>query len=200
MAAPDSWSNIAKIAIQVAGGSYIQFGARTSDIDINEGDRGYRGEPSVDGSRIGIDEPQSDGTVTLTMRPIDLDTTSSDGGLFQQYRGGTFDTSDPLITDDDSITGSAASSTLVRLRYRIVVLWTNDVANTIANGSVTAGQQGLRFFANNCRIVSNPSPFTNKDLITTVTFKFTPRTVGNIWNYDWQSCTTAALVALGNFT
>ena len=197
----DSWNKLAKVSIQEKGGTVYQFGARTQDIDINEGDRGGHGEASVDGSRIWIDEPQADGTVTLKMRPIDLDTTSADGGLFQQYRGGTFDTSDPLITDDDGIiTGSAAASTLLRDEYRISVLWTNDSANTTADGSVTAGKLGLRFVAQSCRIVSHSASFANMDLVINVTLKFPPRSVGNVWNYDWQSCTTAEMAALAAYT
>ena len=190
----DSWNNIAFVSIQVKGGTYYQFAARTREIDINEGDRMGHDEPSLSGARIWIDEPQADGTITMKIVPIDLDTTSADGGLFQQYRGGTWDTSDALALD------TTVPATLTRDEFRVTILWTNDTAATTANGSVTASTQGLRFYADSCRIVSHAVTFTGKEVVVDVTFKFPVRSVANVWNYHWQSCTTSELSALGNYS
>jgi len=191
----DAWSNILKIAIQKKGGSYVQYAAYMEDVTIDEGKRGGHGEPGLDGSRAWIDEPQTDGTVTVVMRPVDTDPTASSGGMFQQNRGGTWDTSDPFQLP-------TGLSTLQRDEFRVVVLWTTDAANTEANGSVAAGEAGLRFYADSCRVVDHNVSFANKKLIVNVTFKFPPRNISNSWNYDWQSTKTGGtgLSALGDYS
>ena len=150
---PDSWSNIAYVAISKKGGSYIQFAARTREIDINEGDRMGHSEPSLNGARIWLNEPQSAGTVTMKLVPLNLDTTSANGGLFQQYRGGTFDTTE---TGGGLTTDTTVPATLARDEYRVVVLWTNavldgDAAALTAQAKIAEGKLALRFYASSCR-------------------------------------------------
>ena len=111
--------------------------------------------------------------------------------------GGTWVTSDPLTT----VTSSGAP-TLVRDQFRVVVLVTNDPANTGAVAAVASGWHGLRFYAEDCRIVSHSATFSETDgFMVSVTFKFPPMDVaGTTRNYQWASSTTAELTALGSYT
>ncbi len=133
----------------------------------------------------------------MKLLPVDLDTTSSDGGLFQQYVGGTADVSDPLVT-----VTSTGAPTLVRDLFRVAVMVTNDPANTGAHIAIAAGWQGIRFRAERCRIVAHSVTFSETDgLMVSVTFKFPPMDVaGTERLYEWGSATTAELAALGSYT
>lgn len=201
MAAPDCWSKNCKISIAVKDGTDYAFGGRTRDIDINEGDKGGSSVASVDGSRLWIDTPQEDGTITLTMRPIDLDTTADDGGVFQLYTGGVWDTTDPLKSADLTADADNEEKSLTRSEFRVAIMWTNDTANTGAHLATMAGTQALQFYAEDCRIVSHTAAFgPDRELVITATFKFPPRDNAGALNYHWQSCTTAILAALGSYT
>ncbi|MCK9370469.1 hypothetical protein M0R04_11215 [Candidatus Dojkabacteria bacterium] len=205
---PDVWTHRCLIGVCKKSGSAVQFAARTEDVDINEGSRGGASVASIDGSRLWVDAPQEAGTITMKMRPVNLDSTSATGGLFQQYRGGTYDTSDPLITAEDSITGTAATTTILRDEFQVAILWTNDPVATTAEGAAPAGSgvavtatwQGLRFYAKSCRITEHSVSFANKEMVVSVTFKFPVRSSAGAWNYDWQSCTTSQLNTLAAYS
>lgn len=194
---PDTWGKYCLVSLESgATTTVVEFAARTEDIDINEGDRQGDVVANMDGAFLWIDRPQEAGTITMKIRPVSLVATTAAGGLFQQYRGGSVDSSDPLAC----ATGAAASATLLatftRDLFRCAILWTNDTAAVAAAGAVTAGTQGLRFWCQYARIVSHSASFTNKELVISVTLKFPPRTSAAVWNYSWESCTSAALVAL----
>lgn len=191
--APDIWTKRCFITIQKKSGTAYEYAARTEDVDINEGSRGGNQVASVDGSMLWLDTPQEDGSITVKMRPIDLNTVQASGGLFQQYRGGTYDTTEAGGGLSTLRTTTDIQESYNRHLFMIAVLWTNDDAATAGSGAVAEGHQGLRFFAKNCRITEHSVSFANKELVVSATFKFPCRTAANVWNYDWQSCNSAAL-------
>ena len=204
---PDVWTRRCLIGITKKSGSAVQFATRTEDVDINEGTRGGASVASIDGSRLWVDAGMEAGTVTMKMRPVNIDSTSATGGLFQQYRGGTYSTSDPLITDDDAQTGTAAVTTLLRDEFQVAILWTNDPVAVSAEGAAPAGSgvavtatwQGIRFYAKSCRITEHSVSFANKELVVSVTLKFPVRNSSGNWNYEWESCTTSQLNTLAAY-
>jgi len=196
MAAPDTWGKYCLVSLEVGGGTEIQFGARTEDVDINEGDRQGDTVANCDGAYLWIDRPQEAGTLTLKMRPVSISSTAAAGGLFQPYRGGTYDATDPLDTATSTTGAAELLATYLRGLFRVAVLWTNDTAAVAAAGAVTAGADGLRFWCQYARIVSHQVSFSNKELVITATIKFAPRDTTGVWNYGWQSCTTAAMATL----
>jgi hypothetical protein len=194
MAFPDAWQETALISIQKLSGSEIQFAAITSSIDISEGD--YPGESiaSIAGGRIWKQSAKEDGEITLEMYPIELDTTSG-VGLFQQFTGGTFDTSEPLATDV-----AFTSTDRLRDQFRVIILWTNDPAATTANATTASATDSLRFAAMGCRLTSHKASFTDGELKVTVTFKYPAYSKDGTVKMDrWDSGDQTAVVALADY-
>ena len=194
---PDAWTETALVTIQLKGGTARQFEAITETIDISEPD--YPGESvmSMAGGRIWKQSPQEDGEVTLEMYPIELDTASNNKGLFQQFAGGTWDTSEPLATD----VSWAAGIQRTRDRYIIAIMWTSDQSQTSAMAATTdTDKTALRFYAKECRITSHKADYTDKIVKVTATFKFPAfNKAGTTRSYQWESTDdtdTSALPAI----
>ena len=165
---PQAWEEVNIITIQKLGGTAYEFGAIIETEDLPEGD--YPGEsiPTVAGGRIWKQSPKEDGEITLEIYPVGLDTTASQG-LFQEFNGGTVDSSQPLATDSSWPAGVQRT----RDRFMFAIMWTDDAAQTGANdATTTADATALRFHAKECRIVSHKAEFTDGILKVTVTFKY----------------------------
>ena len=196
MSFPEAWQETAMIAVSLKGGSEIQFAAITETIDISEGE--YPGESmkNLAGGRIWKQSSKEDGEITLEMYPVELDTTSG-VGLFQQWIGGTQDTSEPLGTDLTEVAGVQR----IRSSYRVAILWTNDTAAATAAGATAATTDALRFYATDCRITSHKAAYTDGILKVTVTFKFPALNKAGTTNIGaWESGDQTALVTLGAYS
>ncbi len=200
MAFPDAWEEVALVSVTKFGASpvAVQCAAITETIDISEPD--YPGEsiPTTAGGRVWKQSPQEDGEITLEIYPIELDTTSNNAGLFEQFVGGTFTSSEPRSTDLSWPVGIDRT----RDRYRVTVLWTNDTAPpATAETAIASGKEALRFSAMLCRIISHKTSFTDGIVKTTVTFKFPAMNKsGGVIAFRWDSCdATAALSALSSY-
>jgi hypothetical protein len=210
MAFQDAWDEVFLLSIEKSGGSAVQFAAiiDPASFEVSEGEYPSESMPNAAGGRIWKQDPQADGEISFDIIPIELDTTSG-VGLFQQYVGpnpadAAFDTSNPLETGGtEGATEYAYIAGVSRVRdlFRVVVLWTNDVAATTAEGAVASGKEALRFFASDCRFVNQEHSFSDGILKTTVTFKFKPfNKAGTAKLAGWQSCdSSAALVALDSY-
>ena len=196
MAFPDAWEEVALVSISPINGSDVEFAAITETIDISEPD--YPGESmmSVAGGRIWKQSAQEDGEITLEIYPVELDATTG-VGLFQQFAGGTQDASEPLATDVAWPAGVART----RDKFRVAILWTNDVTATTGFGATAASTDGLRFYATDCRITSHKAAYTDGILKTTVVFKFPAMNkAGTTRTHAWQSGDNTAIVTLGSYT
>jgi len=165
---PQAWEETAIITIQKLAGTAYEFGALIETVDLPEGD--YPGEsvPNLAGGRIWKQSPQEDGEITIEFYAVGLDTTASQG-LFQEFNGGTVDSSQPLSTD----TSWGAGIQRTRDRFMFAIMWTDDVAQTGANdATTTADATAIRFHAKECRIVSHKASFTDGILKMSVTFKY----------------------------
>ena len=200
------WAEAALVSLYRKGDTTtgeVQFAAITEDISINEGD--YPGEsiPSTAGGRLWKQGPQEDGEITLTIYPIELDTTTA-VGLFQQWNGvsGTapavYDTSEPLATDSSWPAGAAR----VRDEFRVSILWTNDASVTSAAALTSASTDSLRFYATGCRIISHNTTWSPSDgLKIEVTFKYPAlNKAGTTKSAIWESGDNTALSALGAYS
>jgi len=195
MAFPEAWEETALVAITKLSGSDIEFAAITETIDISEPD--YSGESinNLAGGRVWKQTPQEDGEITLEMYPIELDTTSG-VGLFQQFNGGTADTSEPLAND----VAWPASVDRTRDKFRVTVLWTNNPAQTAANSVTAASTDSLRFSAMLCRLVSLKTSFTDGIVKSTATFKFPAMNkAGTVKCFRWDSGDQTAIAALSAY-
>ena len=196
MAFPTAWTETALVSISKLSGTDIEFAAITSTVEINEGD--YPGESvaTIAGGRVWKQSPQEDGEITMDIYPIELDSTTG-VGLFQQFAGGTYDTSEPLASDSSWLAGVSR----IRDSFRVAVLWTNDTAATTGFGATAASTDGLRFYATDCRITSHKASFSDNLLKATVTFKFPAfNKAGTTKIGVWQSGDNTALVTLGSYT
>lgn len=196
MAFPESWVETALISMQIKGGTAYHFGSITETVDISEGDYPVEGMPMVGGARIVKQSPQEDGELTLEIYPLELDTTAS-AGFFQEFAGGTWDTSEPLATDTSWLEGIDRP----RDRFMIAVLWTDDQSASNAFAATTdTDKTALRFYAKEARITSHKVDFTDGIVKATVTFKFPALdAAGTTRPYAWESTDdtdTSALPAL----
>lgn len=186
---PQAWEEVAKVAIMKLAGTPYLFESITETIDISEPD--YPGEsiPNLAGGRVWKQSPQEDGEITLEIYPVQLDTTAS-VGFFQEFNGGTWDTSQPLETDTSWIAGIDRT----RDRFMVVIMWTDDETITSAalvldsSSSTATTKVALRFYAKECRIISHKSAYTDGILKTTVTFKFPAMNQsGTTKTFGWAS-------------
>lgn len=181
---PDAWEETCLVTFQKLGGTAYTISAINESVDISEPDYQGEGVPNMAGGRIWKQNPQEDGEVTIEIYPLHLDTTAS-AGLFQEFNGGTWDTSAPMSTD----TSWPAGVSRARDKFMIAIMWTDDAAQTsAAAATTTADAVALRFYAKECRIVSNKTPFTDGILKGTITFKFPAMNkAGTTKCYAWES-------------
>ena len=199
---PQAWQEVAKVVIIKLGGTAYEYNALTETIDIGEPDYPGEGMPSIAGGRIWKQSPQEDGELTLEIYPTNLDTTAS-AGLFQEFAGGTVDSSQPLAADTTEVAGVQNT----RDRFMVVLMWTDDITiNTAAevldpSGATGTDKVALRFYAKECRITSHKSAFTDGILKTTVTFKFPAMNyAGTIKTSAWESTNDVGAVSLPAIT
>lgn len=196
MAFPDAWEEVALVSVTKFDASSpvaVQCAAMTETIDISEPDYPGEGIPTLAGGRVWKQSPQEDGEITLEIYPIELDTTSNNTGLFEQFVGGTFTSTEPRSTDLSWPVGIDRT----RDRYRVTVLWTNDTTPpSTAETAVASGSEALRFSAQLCRIISHKTSFTDGIVKSTVTFKFPAMNkAGDVISFRWDSCDNSAAMA-----
>lgn len=206
-AMPDAWTEVALVAIakETDAKKDVQFATLTETVDISVGDKPMESIPTVSGGRVVKLSPQEDTEITLELYSSDLSvgdgsvTTAlvSPGGLFQQFFGGSWDTAQPLEKKNMDDTNSIPHS---RDKFRVSILWTNDVSATRANGATAASTDSLRFIARNCYMTSHKVAFTDDILKITATFKCPAATKSCGSNIAWQSGAQTALVALVDYT
>lgn len=188
---PSAWQEVALITIKPHNGTAREFMAITETIDISEPD--YPGESlmSLAGGRVWKQSPQEDGEVTLELYPVSI-ADADNGGLAQQFAGGTVDASQPLATD----TTWAAGVSRARGGFLVAILWTDDAAASDAITQFGTSQGGSdfvakRFYCKDARFTSHKAAFTDGILKVTATFKFPAMNkAGTTRKYAWESSST----------
>lgn len=197
MAFGQGWQEVCLVEVQQFASSTPkkwQFAAITESIDIGEPDYPWESVPNIAGGRVPKQSPQEDGEITLELYPIELDAAddANNKGLFQQFAGGSYDSSEPLTSDS----AWAAGVDRTRDRFRVVVLWTNSTGVTTASGATSASTDALRFVALGCRFVSHKAEFTDGILKVTATFKWPAMNkAGSVRMCQWQSGDNTALTS-----
>lgn len=199
---PQAWEEVAKVVILKLGGTVYGYGAITETIDISEPDYPGEGIPTTSGGRVWKQSPQEDGEITLEIYPTEVNPVNS-AGLFNQFTGGTFSSSEPQATDTSWVAGVDRT----RDRYLVAIMWTDDATiDTPAEVLDPSGASGtnkvaLRFYAKECRIVSHKSAFTDGILKTTVTFKFPAMNQsGTTKTHGWDSANDVGTTQLAALT
>ena len=109
----------------------------------------------------------------------------SNTGLFQHFNGGTHKNTEPLATD----TSWGAGIDRTRDRFRVAIMWTDDV-NVTSAADVTSATDSvaIRFVAMSCRMISHKAEFTDGILKVTGTFKYPAMNqAGDVEMDRWES-------------
>lgn len=139
MAYPESWQEVALLS--VSNGSAVKnFALITDSFDINNGEKGIEGKPTVAGGRIVMWTPEGDTEFTAKIIPVGVgkttDTTAD--GFWQDFH--------PQSTADDTFP-QLASNTRLRTTVSLAIMWASTLPSTAfaATGtSVSAYRMILR--------------------------------------------------------
>ena len=166
MSAPDTWSEVALIAIAASGGTEVAYQAITETVDIYIGDKDFDVINTLAGGRLIKFTPQEPTSITLEAYPVEAGTV----GLATAATGtGFFD----LVTtvDNTATNGLIYPVDRQRTKYRIAIMWT-DASNITAAGQVVAPTNyALRVVAADGYFTSVKPSFTDGLLKFTVTYK-----------------------------
>lgn len=173
----ESWNEEALINLN-DGTTDMSIHAITDSIDIDSGEKGMEGIPTLSGGRVKKLTPQGDCTITFEGYPIaigDKDATSQDGlDLF--FNAGTA-----------SAAPFSATSSTSRTQFTITIMWTDGTA-TSATSSVLSGNYALRYNFANCEFIScKPTMSTSEPVKATFEFKCTPFTKAGVANITVES-------------
>jgi len=201
MAYPDLWGEgTALISISAIGGSDVQFAAAVPSIDIDMGDKEFDMIQNIRGGQMKKRSPEDVTTITFEGYPVNLDTTSTD--VIQRFfvKYASWDATQPLAADNELLSFND---------FRVIILWTQDLTVTTAQGLVPVGSEALRLIAKKCQLVSVKPSFTDNELKWTFKFKCVAHSktaasggpfetgVGgdDQSNLRWQSTSSAATLA-----
>lgn len=189
-AVPETWSERGKVAICVEGGSDVDFEILTDTTDIDMGDKDIEAIATMAGGRLVKYIPQEVTTITLEAYPLEAGTASGSTGK------GFFD----LMNTQDASQPVSVSVDLVRNRYRMALLWTNDTGNASADAAVASGSYALRIIG--CGFFTSVKPsYTDGVVKFTVQMKCPPFKKDGTANVNIKSCdTTATMAALTTFS
>ena len=192
----DAWQRQALIEVS-DGTSVMLLHALTETINIEGGERGL---DKIDLLNLGQIPKHGAGdvyTITFEGYPLaaGVATAGAAGGFWEFFANKPVaDASEPLDID--------LTNTLTR--YRVAILWTDDVTATAGGGATASSTAGLRFVIADCFAVGAPVDFTDKIVKTTLMFKGVgfdktgAATDGN--NVKMESALNTAIPTLGNYT
>lgn len=192
---PDVWSETAKVAITAQSGADVHFDSLTETVDIDIGDKDFDVISTLAGGRFVKFTPQEPTTITLEAYPVQAGTDSgaTGEGFFDLLNSA--DTSQPVVISADR----------VRSKYRIAIMWTNDVTSTTYAESqqVSPTYACLRVVASDGYFTSVKPSFTDGVLKFTVVYKVPPFDKSGSANIKIESVdgsATATLTALASYT
>lgn len=195
MSAPDTWSEVAKIAIAAQSGTDVPFEAITETIDMDIGDKDFDVISTLSGGRLVKFTPQEPTTITLEAYPVQAGT----AGLASATAGtGFFD----LVNTLDNTQPIVVTADRTRTKYRVAIMWTD--ASVDAEAQVVAPTNfALRVVASDGYFTSVKPSFTDGIAKFTVTYKVPPFDSSGNANVKIESvggASTATLTALASYT
>ncbi len=180
-AAPDAWADRCRIGIMRAGGSEVQFHARTEDITFDTGDKDIEGISLTGGGRVVKPIQMTDESVTLKMYPVETDLAG--GGLAQWFHpqgaanGVSDDESEPFVV----------TNTNYRIKHRLIFLWCPTLPAAAA--TVPTDEPAQRIQIINAYMTGWKLNYDDKILSAEATFKWAPFTRAGIGNKREESTT-----------
>jgi len=163
---PDAWSERCRVGVMRAGGTEVQFHARTEDITFDNGDKDVEGMSLVGGGRVIKPVQMTDESITLKMYPTE---TELAGGGFAQYfnpqgaaHGVADDTTEPYVV----------TNTNYRIKHRLIILWCPTLPTTAA--TTPNDEPCYRIQIINAYMSSWKLNYDDKILSAEATFKWAP--------------------------
>jgi hypothetical protein len=192
MSAPDTWSELAKIAVASQAGADIEFQAILETVDIDVGDKDFDVIATLAGGRLVKFTPEEPITITLEGYAVEAgtDTGTTAKGFFDLY--GTADASQPVQVVTDR----------TRSKKRIAVMWTDSTVSAV--GQVVAPTNyALRIVAADGYFTSVKPSMTDGVLKFTIVYKVPPFDKTGNPNFVIESVggsATATLATLSSYT
>lgn len=149
------------IAISSIGGSNLAFEGITETLDIDWPDKDFEGVALLNGGRVRKWTAQGDATITFEAYPLFAGTSSGSTGTGFFDLQNVVDTSVPI-----RVLNSRA-----RTRYRVLIMWTNDTAATVAQTGTRADYSAMRIGMADGYFISVKPNFTDGILKYTCVFK-----------------------------
>jgi len=195
-AEPDAWTEIAYVSLSKSGGSEVNFQALTETVDIDIGEKGGEGIPTLAGGRVWKNTPMEDSTVTLEMYCVFAGTTGTSGtgyGVFDIFNSGAGqDASQPIAV-------TLNSADVSRLKYRLCITWTDDSAFAGGTAATAASTNALRFVMADAQCISVKVSMTDGILKFTVAFKAPAYDINGAGTIQMASGDDTALTALSAY-
>ena len=172
----DGWTEFCKIGIArlntaATTGLDVEYGSITDTIDIDRGERDVEVFTTLSGATRVKRTPEGKTTLTFEGMPLGIHayTTATtnpavDLGVDQLYNGGTYDTSSPYTSSPALVRGPDNI-------FRVVLLWSDDTANTSAAGAVASTSNAIRMGFANAYMTSCKPSFTDNHLKYTFGFQ-----------------------------
>lgn len=162
--AEDSWSEFARVAIIREGdSSAIELSAITEEISMEFGSKAIEGKATVAGGRVTKRIPMGDESITLKVYPTDADI--SGDGVVQFFH--------PQDSDDE-LDPISVTNTNKRLRYKLVILWAEEILDVVSATSIPATGAAERLQIIDAWMTDYKLSFEDKHLSAEVTFTFPP--------------------------
>ncbi len=134
MAFPDAWEEVAFVSISAQSGSDQEFATITETIDVDAGEKGGEGLPSISGGRIWKVSPETDSTITFEAYPL---TVGKAPVQSDEFARGVSQMFHELRANWDANQPLSVSNTTQREKYRVALLWTNEPEYAGASTGVT---------------------------------------------------------------
>lgn len=182
-AVPDSWNDRCRVGIMRAGGTEVQFHARTEDITWDTGDKDVEGVSLVSGGRVIKPISMTDESVILKIYPTE--TELAGGGLAQWFHpqgaahGVADDTTEPYVV----------TNSIHRIKHRLIFLWTTYLPAAAA--TVPTDEPAYRIQIINAYSTGWKLNYDDKILSAEATFKWAPFTRAGVGNKREESTTGA---------
>ena len=195
MVQPDTWSEVAKIAIAAQAGTDVPFVSITETLDIDIGDKDFDVINTIAGGRLVKFNPQEPTTITLEAYPVEAGTTglasaTAGTGFFDLMN--TLDNTQPIVVDVDR----------TRTPYRVAIMWSDAAVDAEAQ-VIAPTNYALRVVAADGYFTSVKPSFTDGVLKFTVTYKvpaFDKSGSANVKMESVGGAATATLTALASYT
>lgn len=182
---------MACVSISAQSGSDQEFATLTETVDVDAGEKGGEGIPTVKGGRVWKVSPETDTTITFEGYPVTIGQAPAQS---RQYAEGIAQLFHQLRTSWDASQPLEVINSRNRENYRIAILWTSEREREAVNTGITEtvlSDSGATWSTNN--LVGKVIQMTTGNA-KGKTYRVTANAANNI------TCTGATMLADGTAT